>query len=172
MDSTITSAMRTLFLPYESESLPQTGALKSPATFSAEKRSEASAISMPLPYVKYSLAKVSVPLCPRTYMNAAAISNAVGPYVFRFEILILLFSCRTFLADAGSGFMENHSTAARTNPGNAMKIMVGLHVKFCANNPAANGPTNEPMAPPVWWSPRVWPRLVGYVSASKGMPFG
>src|SRR3972149_11437415 len=54
MDSTITSAMRILFLPYESESLPQTGALKSPATFSAEKRSEASPHLFAFPHTEKS----------------------------------------------------------------------------------------------------------------------
>ncbi len=63
-DSIITKTISRLFLPKVSESLPQMGALNKPAIFSMEKRNEASAIWMPLPMTKYSLAKTSVPRSP------------------------------------------------------------------------------------------------------------
>ena len=58
IDSTTTRTIRTVFLPKVSESLPHMGALNKPATFSIEKRIDASAISMPLPRVKYWFAKI------------------------------------------------------------------------------------------------------------------
>ena len=132
-----------------SENFPHMGALKSPAILSKEKRSEASTISMPRPMTKYSLAKTSVPRCPRMYMKAVAIKRIAGPYFFRFLIRILPFCCSVLLSNCCSGLRENHNIAARTRPGMAKKIRAGHHVKFRTSTPVIKGPMIEPRAPPV-----------------------